>query len=186
MYQGISFLKNSFAVLMLFGILMAAFVTTLTLSPVAVESQQVAGAFDTTTGEVISNFIPLTIEDSHTNTTQYSTQLVRVDDRTFNYFVNLAASPKQILDKEFLRVRNDNNAPVNINITANLPTTVNTSMNVTVAAPNRKFAVYNGKSSTAKTAVITIPAKSSVDLKVEYEYLQNVAFGVELAMQVTY
>lgn len=186
MYQGISFLKNSFAVLMLFGILMAAFVTTLTLSPVPVESQRVAGVFDTTTGEVVSNFIPLVITDRHVNNLQYSTQLVAVDERAFNYFATLAASPKQIQDKEFITVENKNHAPININVVVNIPTTVNTSMNVTLVSPDRKTALYNGKTSTAKTAVITIPAKSSVDLKVEYEYLQNVAFSVELAMQVTY
>lgn len=171
---------------MLFGILMAAFVTTLTLSPVAVESQRVAGIFDTSTGEVVSNFIPLTIEDKHTNNAQYTTQLIKVDDRSLNYFVTLAPSPKQILDKEFVSIRNDNNAPINVNITASVPTTVNTSLNITIGTPDRKFAAYNGKTSMAKTAVVTIPAKSSVNLEVEYEYLQNVSFAVELAMQITY
>lgn len=166
---------------------MAAFVTTLTLSPIAnTPKGSTAGAFDDQNPEIKSNLLPVEMSDLNQNSTTYKSQLVKVDDRAANYFITLEPNYKQIITKPLLKLQNNNNAPVSVSISINLPPTVATSLNVGVVAPTKKHSLYNSRTNANRTIVVELPAKQTTELQVEFEYLQNIAFQTELALQVTY
>ncbi|MBL8014790.1 MAG: hypothetical protein JNK26_01215 [Candidatus Doudnabacteria bacterium] len=186
MLKGFEIAKTTFLVLMLFGIMTAAFVSTLALSPIAtnLNDTQVAGI--SSEGEILSNFIPLSIQDTNTTSDMYQTQLVEVSPRAFNYFAKVAFGDKQEISPKFIAIKNDNSSTVTITVSAIVPQSVQSALDIFVVEPGRTHSVADDQPPYTKSITLDVPAGQTLELGLTYFAVRAINFPVDIAFQLTY
>lgn len=178
--------QNSIGVLLIVGLVMATFVATVGLSPIAVSTGQTAGISVDDSGQILSNFVPLQISDLNQSSTDFQTQLIKVNDSAFRYAVTVNNGVTGFVQKPILNVQNLNNAEVTITASVDLVTTVVSFVNVSLGTPSSRQVLHTANDNRNHNFQIKIPAQDSIELTLGLEYLQQVNFGHSLQLVITY
>jgi hypothetical protein len=181
----LSLAHNSLAVLGLVAIISLSLITTLSLSPVALqERSRVAGAA-IQDAKILSNFIPLSVSDLNDPSQLYTSQLVQNTQSQYKYHAAFLAREKGVYEYELVAVENPNSAPVYLKVSAVIPQDIQASLNITVQDENTKYQIHSADQ-TGRLVEFEIPAQTSVQLTINYELVQSISFPFNVSFALEY
>jgi hypothetical protein len=179
---------NTVAFTLLIAIIATATITTLSLSPIAVDSKGQAAGVSTTSNDpqVLSNFLPLQITDLSQPQANYVSQLAQWNERKYEYSVQLGKQNTGIRTEPSLTVKNNNSVPVKVSIAANVPQELVNSLTLNVSTTDQSWRLHTAKSTGDRVAQIEIPADASLNLSIKYEYEQAVNFPSSVSLEISF
>lgn len=165
MLRLLQFVQNFTAIFIVFLLVAISTVATMTLSPVALDdsSGNVAGA-ETSQGQVLSNFKPLSFKDLNITSSDYDTQLIENSPLLLNYSFNLAPSDFGIQTKPFISVTNLNMVDLEVVFKGKLPENVSQFVNLLISDNTSRRLI-----SDADELVMKVPANSSMELDLVFD-----------------
>ncbi len=192
MHKGLTFTQNIFGVVALIGIIALSTVATLSLNPanltevVALDSSpSLAGTTTKDYDSILSNFFPLEIIDSSSNTETYLSQLVKHNDQQYIYNATLFGDQGGNHKNNMLRISNRNSIPIEIHISSNVPGDVCDIFNIDISSTDT-LRIHDAKDNEIRVISFDVPARGEIDLEVIYEVLYDFSFPVDLSFVVSY
>lgn len=173
--------ENFFAVMVIVMITVIAGLTTITLSPIAVSSGDVAGI---NTGAIVSGFIPLKISDLNDNANT-TTQLISLDQSSSRYNINL--SPTTEFGKfPALLVSNPNSVPINLEVSAQSASEVMGVFHVYVADSLNSYRIIDANVLADEPRVVSfvLEPNESTSLYIELEAVSSLNFASNLSINL--
>ncbi|MCA9379365.1 hypothetical protein KC640_02965 [Candidatus Dojkabacteria bacterium] len=190
MLSSLQFTKNLAAIGFLLVLILGTATTTLLLSPITpvdlAMGGSTAGAYTDADSEILSNFVPLELIDTAPQSDAYTTQLVKVGERSYNYFVKIFPRKSGELKFSGLEIRNRNSASVNVTFSASLPAVAASSVSIYVGDLDNRFALHTASPQLTRNRVLAIPAKDAKGMQFSFDYNQELAYPLEAALQVVF
>lgn len=181
MLRLLQFVQNFTAIFIVFLLVAISTVATMTLSPVALDdsSGSVAGA-ETSQGQVLSNFKPLSFEDLNITSNDYDTQLIESSPLLLSYSFNLAPTDTGIFTKPFISVTNLNMVDLEVVFKGKLPENVSEFVNLLVSDNTDRRLI-----SDAMELVLRVPANSTVNLDLVFDIKETTNFPIVGSVEIT-
>ncbi len=185
MPRALNLIQNSFAVLALFAIISVSVITTLALSPTLINSKPQIQGVNTQNPQILSNFIPLEINDANDPATDYTSQLVQLTQSQYQYTATLAAHDKGMFSYKLVTIKNSNTAPVVVKFSSSVSRTLAESLNVTIVAGDT-YRLHDVNRGDGRVVDVSVPANASIDVTVLYELVQGVSFQFPVSFAIAY
>jgi hypothetical protein len=184
MQKLLQFIENTISLTVLVAIVATSLLVTLALSPVpAEEDNQVASL--STTGEVLSNPIPLQVADRHIASLDYRTQLISTGNNTYKYYGIVSARDVGNVTKDFVNLSNQNFGDAVANISVVVPEELQDKVVISVIDAEKQIQVYNPTTIGAQSTKIKVPQNSSKDLGVFFTYLADINFEAQFTFSIS-
>lgn len=190
MFSSLQFTKNLAAIGFLIVLILGAAITSLLLSPITpadlANSGSTAGAYTDQSAEIVSNFIPLEVVDTAHNNEIYSTQLIKVGERSYNYFIKVLPHQTGEFYVGGLEFHNLNNADVEVTFSASIPAASASSVSVYVDDYYTRLALHSAYPQLTRNRVFTIPTKAAHSVVFGFDYDQDLSYPLEVMIQVVF
>jgi hypothetical protein len=183
MSKYINFINNSFGIFVILSLLAVSTIATLALSPVGIPAtSSVAGIY---TGDILSNLIPLKFEDTAASV-NFSSQLVANSDKQVTYHLKFPVSNQKQFSDQILRITNQNQAPIKISITSQTATELSPHLHLALTDGKNTYRVHGANAGDGRIVTFIIPANQSMNLDMQVEQINGLAFEGNMALVVSY
>lgn len=181
MTKPFQFLHNSLALFALVGIMVASLFTTLSLSPVAINTNpinQVAGA------STIHNAYPVEAQLADSNVTGYQSSIKQNGTGDYSYNLNFGPQQRQLVQLTAFRLINSNPNPAEITVQVIAPRSVGSYLNIGIMDKGQTYGLYNALDGQSRTVTITVPSGSNLLYTLKIEAITAISFGGSFVVQL--